>query len=109
MFIPTVPPPFSETHNNSKTQNSDSQSSDVSKQYFFVILECSVRAYLPQLQHGALDILRPPFTRPSAVMAPPAASTRRRSTSSSGLWSIDKSSALPLRHKTQRLSPALAT
>ena len=57
----------------------------------------------------ALDKLSPPLTRPSPVTLPPAASIRCFSSSSSGLWSMDKSTALPAWHNTQRESPALAT
>lgn len=57
----------------------------------------------------ARERFRPPFTRPSAVTFPPAFSMRVRSRSSSGLWSNERSTALPFRQRTQRESPALAT
>lgn len=57
----------------------------------------------------ALERLRPPFTLPSMVTLPPAFFILASSTSSSGLWSYDMSTALPPSDTTQRESPALAT
>ena len=57
----------------------------------------------------ALDKLRLPFTLPSGVTNPPALSIRFFSVVSSGLWSTDKSMALPLRDRTHLESPAFAT
>ena len=61
--------------------------------------------YIPM----ALDKLRLPFTLPSGVTNPPALSIRFFSVVSSGLWSTDKSMALPLRDRTHLESPAFAT
>ena len=61
--------------------------------------------YLPR----ALERLRPPLTRPSAVTLPPAATILSRSGEFSGLWSSDRSTALPLRLSTHLESPTLAT
>lgn len=57
----------------------------------------------------ALERLSPPLTRPSTVTFPPAATILSRSGASSGLWSTDKSTALPFRHSTHLESPTLAT
>lgn len=43
----------------------------------------------------ALERFSPPLTRPSMVTFPPAFLIRASSTSSSGLWSYDISTALP--------------
>ena len=61
--------------------------------------------YLPR----ALERLRPPLTRPSAVTLPPAATILSRSEEFSGLWSSDRSTAVPLRLSTHLESPTLAT
>ena len=57
----------------------------------------------------ALERLRPPLTLPSGVTFPPAFSILVISISSSGLWSIERSTAIPAFDKTHRESPALAT
>ena len=58
---------------------------------------------------NALDRFNPPLTLPSQVTFPPALWILLSSCSSSGLWSMDISKALPFLHKTQRESPTLAT
>lgn len=58
---------------------------------------------------NALDRLSPPLTLPSQVTFPPALWILLSSCSSSGLWSTDISSAIPLRHNTHRESPTFAT
>lgn len=70
---------------------------------------CKIKLLFLMVIPIALDIFRPPLTRPSSVTLPPAASIRVFSIKSSGLWSAERSIALPPRHRTQRESPALAT
>ena len=48
----------------------------------------------------ARERLSPPLTRPSGVTLPPAFLIRASSSSSSGLWSADISTAFPSRHTT---------
>mmetsp|Transcript_23200 Transcript_23200/g.61781 ORF Transcript_23200/g.61781 Transcript_23200/m.61781 type:complete len:335 (-) Transcript_23200:415-1419(-) len=64
----------------------------------------------------ALDKLRSPLTRCTTVVPwssrsthPPAREMRSISRGSSGLWSLERSTAKPPRHSTARLSPAFAT
>mmetsp|Transcript_21569 Transcript_21569/g.38473 ORF Transcript_21569/g.38473 Transcript_21569/m.38473 type:complete len:212 (-) Transcript_21569:658-1293(-) len=60
----------------------------------------------------ARERLRFPFTRhtpPMSLRKPPAASIRFFSRSCAGLWSLDSATAVPPRHSTALLSPALAT
>ena len=66
---------------------------------------CNKSSHIPR----ALDKFKPPFTLPSQVTFPPALWILFSSCSSSGLWSVDISRAMPFRQSTQRESPTLAT
>lgn len=57
----------------------------------------------------ARERFSPPLTRPSAVTLPPAATILSLSGEFSGLWSSDRSMALPARLSTHLESPTLAT